>query len=44
MLKALGTPETDKSHVTFPAGHVDIVDRMEIINVLWTGWIVIWVR
>ena len=32
MFKALGTPEKDKKHVIYPGGHVDFVDRMDVIK------------
>src|SRR5262249_62128561 len=30
--KALGTPDKDKRHIIYPGGHVDFIDRMEVIK------------
>jgi eukaryotic-like serine/threonine-protein kinase len=32
MFKALGTPEKDKRHIIYPGGHVDFMDRNEVIK------------
>jgi dienelactone hydrolase len=32
MFKALGTPEKDKRHIIYPGGHVDFIDRNEVIK------------
>jgi hypothetical protein len=30
--KAIGTPEKDKRHVVYPGGHVDFIDRLDVIK------------
>jgi dienelactone hydrolase len=32
MFKALGTPEKDKRHIIYPGGHIDFMDRYEVIK------------
>jgi dienelactone hydrolase len=32
LFKALGTPDKDKKHSIYPGGHVDYLDRMEVIK------------
>jgi dienelactone hydrolase len=32
LFKALGTPEKDKRHVIYPGGHVDFIDRLEVVK------------
>jgi len=32
MFKELGTPEKDKRHIVYPGGHVDFMDRNEVIK------------
>ena len=32
MFKALGTPEKDKTYLQFPGGHVDFINRQEVIT------------
>ena len=32
MFKALGTPEKDKRHIVYAGGHIDFMDRTEVIK------------
>jgi dienelactone hydrolase len=32
MFRALGTPEKDKRHIVYPGGHVDFINRQEVIR------------
>jgi eukaryotic-like serine/threonine-protein kinase len=32
IFKALGTPEKDKRHIVYPGGHVDYIDRQEVVK------------
>jgi formylglycine-generating enzyme required for sulfatase activity/dienelactone hydrolase/predicted Ser/Thr protein kinase len=32
LFKALGTPEKDKRHIIYPGGHVDFIDRLEVVK------------
>jgi len=32
MFGAIGTPEKDKRHIIYPGGHIDFMDRYEVIK------------
>ena len=32
MFKALGTPEKNKKYISYPGGHVDFINRQEVIK------------
>jgi len=38
LFKALGSPEKDKRHIIYPGGHVDFIDRLEVIEEA-LGWL-----